>query len=103
MDIPTLWHPIAGRTDIWDRVFRVEIEYPLDGMPVVNGHVERTYDLGGEKITKHMPGLQLVAPLSVILTDPELSPCLLLDLDAALRSLLYILWQRKIEAPDASA
>lgn len=101
MTIPTLWHPFPDQLDIWDRVFRTEIEYPLDGMPVVKGHVERTYDVRGKKITEYTPSMELSATLQEIMTAPELSA--FVDGDAiAIRPLLYTLWTRKIsDAPVA--
>ena len=94
MTIPTLWHP-GENPKVWDRAFRVEIENGLNQVPVLNGHIERTYDIEGEKVTKYMPQMELSAGMDALLADPETAGYAKAIIDATV-PLLYILWQRKI-------
>lgn len=90
-----LWHP-SDNPKVWDRAFRVNIENTLNAVPVLTGHIERTYDMDGEKITKFMPDMEIGGRMDELMADPETAPYAQAIL-GAMQPLLHILWQRKIQ------
>lgn len=86
-----LWLPIEEQTNIHDRAFRIEIENSED--PVLNLHIERMFDVGGELVSKRMPSISLA--MSAMLADAELAP-LVVQIVPALTEVSRILWARSI-------
>ena len=93
LEIPEKWIP-SDDSSAWDRCFRAELDIPVDGIPVLKGHMERAWVIGAKTVKEYQPDQQLSIDLATALADPEIGALAAakVQIDSAL---LYLLWQRK--------
>lgn len=93
MTAPPIW-TAPGTEETRVRVFRIEIERPLVGYPVLKGHLQEAVDVGGKTFLEHRPDLELAVTMDVAMADPELAAHASV-LAAAAEEITWILYSRK--------
>lgn len=98
--IPAIW-PTPKNPATRVRVFRVEIDRPLNAGPSVAFHMAEAIEVGTTSFEQHRPEFSPRAALADLLADPELGD-LTAQVAAGLEQIAYVLYERKkaeLEAP----
>lgn len=93
MTIPEVW-PTPNNPDSRLRVFRIEIERPLNSTPVLTFHMQEAITVGTKDFIEYRPDLALTIDLAADMADPILGQ-LISSIAPELEEIAYELYTRK--------
>jgi len=101
MSIPDIWPtPCNSATRV--RVFRINVERPVVGDPVVTFNVNEAIDAGSSTFEKYRPDCNLTASLPDLLADAELGT-IAGQVASGLEQIAYTLYSRLKTAMETPA